>query len=212
MNVLTPPMNIVTLGVGALLSMVFRRSAMFGIHAKHLSPFMEAHVSDYRSAFRHPFTRQTAHAMSSDLRLDMHGVSRSFSPKSSLAFDPLHSMSGFSYSMPPKECVNLCRSAFRSHVDDAFDLIESDEPAMFLILVPRGVKMQDVYGTMSGIMAASPRVKRRLYMMTPTEFHAGVSRQSHRFYTMPFPPACHDEQGIVMAVPYIHRAMAHFAS
>lgn len=204
--------NIITLGVGSLLSMVFRRAAMLGIHANHLSPFMEAHVSDYRAAFRRPLSRAAAHAMASDLRLDMRGVGRSFSPKSSLAFDPLHSVSGFSHSMPPRECIDLCRRAFCSHVDDAFDLIESDEPIMFLMLAPRGVKRQDAYGTVSGIMATSPRAKRRLYMMTPTEFHAGVSRQSHGFYTMPFPPACHDEQGIVMAVPYIRRAMAHFAS
>lgn len=204
--------NIITLGAGPLLSMVFRRAAMLGIRANHLSPFMEAHVSDYRAAFRKPLSRETAHAMASDLRLDMRGAGRSFSPKSSLSFDPLHSVSGFSYSMPPRECIDLCRCAFHSHVDDAFDLIESDEPVMFLMLVPRGVKRQDAYGVVSGIMATSPRAKRRFYMMTPTEFHVGVSRQSHRFYTMPFPSACHDEQGIVVAIPYIRRAMAHFAS
>ncbi len=204
--------NIVTLGLGSLLSMVLRRASMLGIRATHSSPFMEAHVSDYRSAFRRPLSRETAHAMASDLRLDMRGVWRSFSPKSSLAFDPLHSVSGFSYSMPPRECVDMCRRVFRSHVDDAFDLIESDEPIMFIMLAPRGVSRQDVYAAVSGILASSPRAKRRLYMMSPTEFHAGVSRQSHRFCTMPFPPACHDEQGIVMAVPYIQRAIAHFAS
>lgn len=204
--------NIITLGLGPLLSMVFRRAAMLGIRANHSSPFMEAHVSNYRAAFRRPLSRETAHAMASDIRLDMRGAGRLFSPKSSLAFDPLHSMSGFSYSMPPRECVDMCRRVFRSHVDDAFDLIESDEPAMFLMIAPRGVSRREVYGTVSGILAASPRAKRRLYLMSPTEFHAGVSRQSHGFYTMPFPHACHDEQGIVMAVPYIQRAMAHFAS
>lgn len=204
--------NIITLGLGSLLSMVFRRAAMLGIRADHSSPFMEAHVSDYRAAFRRPLSRETAHAMASDLRLDMRGVGRSFSPKSSLAFDPLHSVSGFSYSMSPMECIDMCRRAFRSHVDDAFDLIESDEPVMFLMLAPRGVTRHEAYGTVSGILAASPRARRRFYLMSPTEFRAGVSRQSHRFYTMPFPPACHDEQGIVMAVPYIRRAMAHFAS
>jgi len=204
--------NVITLGIGSLLSMVFRRAAMFGIYARHSSPFMEAHVLDYRTAFRRPLSRETAHAMASDLRLDMRGVGRAFSPKSSLQFDPLHSTRGFSYSMPPRECIDMCRSAFRLHVDEAFDLIESSEPIMFLMLAPRGVKRQDAYGAMSGIMAANPRAKRRFYMMTPTEFHAGVSRQSHGFYTMPFPPACHDEQGIVMAVPYIQRAIAHFSA
>ena len=167
-------------------------------------------MSDFQ-AFRRPLSRVMMHTMSSDLRLDMRGVGRSFSPKSSLAFDPLHSVSGFSYSMSPLECIDMCRRAFRSHVDDAFDLIESDEPVMFLMLVPRGVSRHEVYRATSGIMSASPRAKRRFYLMSPTEFHAGVSRQSHRFYTIPFPPACHDEQGIVMAVPYIQCAIAHFA-
>lgn len=204
--------NVVTLGLGPLLSMVFRRASMLGIRANHVSPFLEAHVSDYRSAFRRPLSRQTAYAMASDIRLDMRGVGRVFSPKSSLAFDPLHSVSGFSYSMSPRECVDMCAAAFRSHVDDAFDLIESDESAMFIMLAPRGVRRQEVYSTVSGILAANPRAKRRLYLMSPTEFHAGVSKQSHGFYTMPFPPACHDEQGIVMAVPYVQHAISHFAS
>jgi len=203
--------NVVALGLGDVLSMVLRRASMLGLDASHRSPFSEVRVSSFAKAFRVPFSRESAMSMASDLRIDMVGEPRVYSPKSSVAFDPLHSVPGFSYSMNPVECVELCRSVWRSGVDECFDLIESDEPVMFLMRLPDlEFSPQMVYGRVAvGLLALNPRAKRSFYLMTPVE-HGGIVRRVHGFFTMPLPDFRHGEEGVALATPYVRLAIEHF--
>ena len=206
--------NVVTLGVGDVLSMVLRRAAMLGLDASHFSPFRESRVDDFGRAFRVPFSRESAMSMASDLRIDMDGEPRVFSPKSSATFDPLHSVPGFSYSLDPAACVDLCRAVWRSDVAECFDLIESDEPAMFLMRLPPSpeVRPQTVYGRLArGLLATSPRASRSFYLMSPSE-HGGIVKRSRGFFTMPFPDSRPGEEGVSLAAPYVRLAVEHFAS
>lgn len=204
-------MNVVTLGTGDLLPMLFRRSAMFGMDTLHVSPFLSGSVSDFGKAFRTPLTRQSARGMSSDLRIDMSGEERVFSPKSTLAFAPLHAVRGFSYSLNPTECVRLCADAFASDVEDCFDLLESPAPAMLLMLVPPDTPARVVYSRVaSPLLAVNPRAKRAFYAMSQSEY-GGMVRRSHGFYTVPFPMTPPGERGISSAVPYVTQAADHFA-
>jgi hypothetical protein len=184
---------------------------MFGISVQHISPFSEAYFTDFAAAFRQPLSRQSMHAMASDLRLDMRGTGRIFSPKSSLVFEPLHSVEGFSYAMSPQESVELCKRNFRISVNETFDLITSNEPLMFLMCLSRDSRPQKVYShVVSNLLAINPRAKRNFYLLSPSEFHAGIARQSHGFYTLSFPIVQPGEQGVIMAAPYVKQAITHF--
>jgi len=206
--------NVVTLGVGDVLSMVFRRAAMLGLDVSHFSPFRESRIDDFGRAFRIPLSRDSAMSMASDLRIDMGGEPRVFSPKSSVTFDPLHSVPGFSYSLDPAACVDLCRAVWRTDVAECFDLVESDEPVMFLMRLPPNseVRLQTVYGRLArGLLATSPLARRSFYLMSPSE-HGGIVKRSRGFFTMPFPDSRPGEEGVSLAAPYARLAVEHFAS
>lgn len=206
------PVNVVTLGIGDTLSMVFRRAPMLGLDALHFSPFKEGCVTDFNRAFRAAFSQESAMSMASDLRIDMTGESLVFSPKSSIMFDPLHSVPGFSYFMGPTECVELCQTVWRSNVTECFDLIESDEPAMFLMrLPPDTISYQTVYGRLArGLLSLNLKARRSFYLMSPFE-HGSIVRRTHGFFTMPFPDFRSGEEGVVLATPYVRLAMEHFS-
>ena len=205
------PVNVITLGVGKVLSATMRRATMLGLAATHTSMFREGSILDFRRAFRAPLCRESAMRMAFDLRIDMMSAEPVvFSPKSSLTFDPLHSVAGFSYSMGPSECVSLCRRSWESAVHECFGLIDSDEPAMFIVRVTRTVGAQTVYGRLAApLLAANPRVRRSFYLMSESE-QGGVARRAHGFFTLPSPSFRHIEEGASVTAPYVQMAINHF--
>lgn len=213
--------NVISLGIGSMLPMAFRRAHVWGIEARHLSPFSDCRWSDFDAAFRKPVDRSSVLSMATDLRcMQLGGDPVVFSPTSSLEFQSLRSLPGApDGQMSPLDWVAFCRNLFVSRTLAAFDAMESGEPVVFMLHhdPPAGSKdvtiaLQKMYGRLAcHLLKAAGRAKRSFYFMTSTSSSEHITRYAPRFFVAPCPVAgVVTEDSIFVSMPRIASVLQHF--
>jgi len=201
--------NIVTLGMDAMLPTAVRRLSTGKLEARHFQLLPAARITNFARAFKESLTMESAKSWLDGLRFEfVVDRPRAFSPRTSLVFDPLWAVPGFSDDMTPIESIAVCRKLLLSSINETFEMLESDKPAMFLLHLPEPVPTQTIYGrVVSPILAVNPAAKRSFYLMSPIEYPIGVSRLRYGFHTIPCPPP---GDPMSVAMPRVMLAVQHF--